>query len=853
MSGPAPDGAGWTLAVRLARRELRGGLRGFRVFLACLALGVAAIAAVGSVSEALLGGLRDNGRALLGGDLDLRLAHRTASVEQHDWLAARGALSEVVHMRAMARTDARRSLIELRAVDALYPLYGAVRLDPPAPLDEALAFRNGAWGTAVDAQLLGRLDLAAADMNGGPRIRIGEAEYEVRAVIEQEPDRTARFAAFGPHVLVAGASLADAGLLQPGSMIHYHYRLRLPEGGDGTEVRQDLTAAFPDAGWRIRDPHEAAPGVKRFVERLALFLSLVGQTALLVGGLGVGNAVRSYLERRTPTIATLKCLGAPGRLIFRVYLIQVMTLAAGGIVAGQALGAGAPFVVDLLLGATRGWRPAAGIFAAPIAVAAAFGLLTALAFSLWPLARARAVPAASLFRDMVAPTALPHGALERRTLGALAAAGAALAGLAVVTAADRWLGLYFVAGALGAFVLFRLATVGIVALARRGARLRRPWLRLALANLHRPGAPTGSVVLSLGLGVTVLVAVALVEGNLAREVEQRLPAEAPEFYFIDIQPQQVADFERLVRETPGARALERVPMLRGRITAVNGRGPDEIEVPPDIAWVFQGDRGLTWAARPPEGAEIVAGRWWPADYGGAPLVSLDAAVGEALGLAPGDRLGINVLGREVEVEIANLRVVEWSRLGINFVMIFSPGLLESAPQSHIATVKADGAAADALERAVVDTLPNVSAIRVKEALGAVADLLRRIAAAVRVIAGVALAAGILVLAGAVAAGHRRRVYDAVVLKVLGATRPVVARAFLLEYGLLGLVTAAIATGLGSLAAYLVMTRVMHLPFAFLPGMAFGTAAIAVAITLTLGLAGTWRALGQKAAPLLRNK
>jgi putative ABC transport system permease protein len=854
MTGAAPEGAGLGLALRLARRELRGGLGSFRIFLACLMLGVAAIAGVGSVSQALLTGLRQDGRSLLGGDLDLRLVHRAASAEQHAWLEARAAVSEVAHMRTMARAtgpDARRVLVELRAVDAFYPLYGAVGLMPAGPLRQVLMFRDGAWGAVVDANLLPRLEIAREDFTPGIRVRVGETVYEIRAILAREPDRATRIFTFGPHFMVAKASLGDTGLVRPGSMIHYHYRLRLPGGGGVAEFRRALNETFPEAGWRIRESSQAAPGISRFIERLGLFLTLVGLTALLVGGLGVGNAVSSYLEGRTPTIATLKCLGASGGLIFRVYLIQIMVMAVLGAAAGLALGAGAPYLVGAILSGQLGWRLAIGLYPLPLAGAAAFGLLTALAFTLWPLAHARAVPAASLFRDLVAPAR--NGWPGARTLLAIALAAAALAVLAVATAADRWFGIYFVLGAIAALIAFRLTALGIAALARRCPRPRRPGLRLAIANLHRPGASTGSVVTSLGLGLTVLVAVVLIEGNLSRQVQENLPEKAPGFYFIDIQPGQVEEFDRIVRQTPGTRELRRVPMLRGRISAVNGLPPDRIDIPPEIAWVFHGDRGLTWSRQAPPDTKLSAGKWWPDDYWGPPLVSLDAEVGRALGLGPGDRLSLNILGREVEVEIANLRVVDWRGLGINFVMILSPGLLEHAPQIHIATVKADSATEDALERAVTDRFANVSSIRVKEALAAVATLLKHIATAVRAAAGVTLIAGVLVLAGAVAAGHRRRVYDSVVLKVLGATRADIARAFLIEYGLLGLITAAVAAVIGSAAAYLVLTAFMETPFAFLPWAVASTTLLATAITLALGFAGTWRALGQKAAPVLRNE
>ncbi len=848
----AVQGKGWPLALRLARRELRGGLKGFRIFLACLTLGVAAIAGVGSVSESLLTGLQRDGRILLGGDMDLRLTHVEATAEQLAFLEARAAVSRVAEMRAMARgqaEDARRRLVELRAVDGLYPLFGAVETtltgDGPGDLAGALARRDGHWGAIIDRSLLRRLEVGLGDL-----VHVGDIDYRITGILEREPDRTSRAFTLGPTFMVAQASLAETGLVQPGSLIRHHYRLRLDQGLTAADLRRALGEAFPEAGWRIRDTTQAAPGIGRFIDRLTLFLTLVGLTALLVGGVGVGNAVRSYLDGKTATIATLKCLGAPGRLIFQVYMAQILALALIGIAAGLILGMASTYAAAGILGDTLGWQAELGIYPVPLATAAAFGLLTAITFSLWPLARARRVPAASLFRDLITPAT---ARVAKSTLPALLFFGGLLAALAVFTASNRWLALYFVVGSIGALLLFRLAALGIMALARRLPRPRRPGLRLAITNLYRPGAPTGSVVMSLGLGLTVLVAIALIEGNLSRQVRQSLPEEAPGFYFIDIQPDQVAAFNALVNGFPGVTELQRVPMLRGRIAAVNGVTPDKLNIPSDLEWVFRGDRGLTWAREQRADDRITAGDWWPADYDGPPLVSLHDEVARALNIGPGDKLTINILGRDVEVTIANLREIDWANLSINFVVVFSPGLLEQAPQSHIATVKADPATEDALEIAVTDRFVNVSSIRVKEALEQVGELLGQIAIAVRAIAAVALVAGVLVLAGAVAAGHHRRVYDAVVLKVLGATRRSLAQAFLLEYGLLGLVTAAIAAAIGSLAAYLVLTEIMRSDFVFLPDAVITTALLATAITVAFGFVGTWRALGQKAAPLLRNE
>ncbi len=846
------NGAG--LALRLARRELRGGIKGFRIFVACLALGVGAIAAIGSLSDAIKAGLKADARIILGGDVELRMVHRPASAKARAYLAAQARLSATTEMRAMARQaaagpDGRRILVELKSVDSAYPLYGAMELEPAADLATALAVRDGMAGAAVDDGVLARLGVALGDV-----LRIGEADFRIRAVIRREPDRGARAFTLGPRVMIGAPALAATGLVQPGSLIYHHYRARLAPGADAAAWIAGLGDAFPEAAWRVRDLAGAAPGLRRFLDRIGLYLTLVGLTALLVGGVGVAGAVKNYLDGRIATIATLKCLGAPAGLIFRVYFAQILAFAVVGIGVGVLLGAMTPAVFAWLASGALPVGARLGLYPGPLLLAVAFGLLTALVFSLWPLARARDVPAGSLFRDVVAPV---RRRIRLSHFAVISAALAALVVLAVASAADRRLAMWFVVGAAGSFLIFRL-TAWLLARAARGAGRgaasagHYPGLRLGLANLHRPGAPTPSVVLSLGLGLTVLVAIALIHGNLTRQVAESMPATAPAYFFIDIQPDQAEAFDRTIAAIPGLSDLRRLPSLRARISRINGIPVVQARYARHVAWAVANERGLTYAATPPEGTRITAGAWWPEDYAGPPLISLDAHIAEGMGIGIGDTLTFNILGRQIEAEIANLRVIDWSTLGMNFTVIFAPGTLEAAPQTHIATVRAEPEAELAVFRAVTERFANVSAVRVRDALESVGALLGRIAVAVRVTAGITLLAGTLVLAGAVAAGHRRRVYDAVVLKVLGATRVRLLSAYLVEFGILGLATAAVAAALGTGAAWLVVTEIMRAPWIFLPEIVLSTAVACTLAILAFGFWGTWRALGQKAAPVLRN-
>ncbi|MDH3702004.1 MAG: FtsX-like permease family protein [Alphaproteobacteria bacterium] len=836
------------LAWRIARRDLRGGLRGFRLFLACLAIGVAAIAGVGSLSQSILAGIRADARVLLGGDVDLRLTHRTTTAEQRNWLKdAAARVSEIAEMRAMAVAAGgrARSLIELKAVDASYPLYGGFRLAGDADRAAVLAQRGDAWGAAADRRLLEKLGV---DL--GARLRIGDIAVVLTAVIEREADRGTRAFNMGPRVMISKPALAATGLVQPGSLIRYHTRIALPAGVTPKAWIGRLEARFPEAGWRIRSIERAAPNIQRFVDRVTLFLSLVGLTALLVGGVGIGNAVRSFLDSRMTSIATLKCLGAGGPMVFRIYLLQILALAVVGVAMGVAAGGAISLAVVPFLSENLPVAARAGLYPAPLIKAGLFGLLTAAAFSLWPLGQARDVAPGGLFRAAVAP---PRQAPRGVYVLWIVLTAAVLAVLVVVTAHRPLYAAWFVVGAAVTLLLFVAAARIVAALFRRAPRPRRPLLRLAIANIARPGAPTASVVLALGMGLTVLVAVAVIEANLERQINRTIPEEAPGFYFIDIQTDQLAAFKKVVAGFPGIRQSESVPMMRGRIVRLNDTPVAQIKAPPEVAWILRGDRGLTWARKPPtQGSKVVAGTWWPEDYNGPPLVSFDARAAAAFGLKIGDTITVNLLGREVSARIATLREIDWTTLSMNFVLIFSPGLLEGAPQTHIATAKAAPAVETALEKAVTDKFPNISAIRVKEILEGVNEILGRLGMAVRAIAAVAVLAGALVLSGAIAASHRRRVYDSVVLKVLGARRRSLLASYLIEFGLLGAVTAILAAVIGSFAGWAVVVQVMHAKWQFTPEPVAITMLICLAITQAMGFLGTWRALGQKPAPHLRN-
>jgi putative ABC transport system permease protein len=835
------------LALRLARRELRAGLRGLRVVLACLALGVAAIAAVGTLRAGVEHGLAAEGRRILGGDLEIEGGAQRLPDTLRAWLRARGAaVSDVVTMRSMlVAPGGQRLLVELKAVDGAWPLVGQARTDPPMPLSEALAPQGEAADALAEPLVFERLGVAP-----GAELRLGRATVVLRGRLTDEPDRVASALSLGPRVLIGTAALAGTGLLQPGAIVEYRLRAVLASGDTPAAATAALRTAFPDTGWRIRDAHEAAPGIARFVDQVSLFLTLVGLTALLVGGIGVANGVQAWLTAKARGIATLRCLGAAPRLVFLVCLIQVLALAALGVVAGVAAGGALPVLAAPVLVALLPLPLRLGLYPAPLLLAGGYGLLTAATFALWPLGRALRIGGAALFRD----TTLPQpGRPPVWLIAANAALAATLVAVVVAGAAAPWFALGFCAVSAAALALFRLGAAGLTALLARVPPPRHAWARLGLANLWRPGAPTGLMLVSVGLGLATLATVALVEGNVRAEVAEQIPEKAPSFFFVDIQNDQVPAFRTLVAATPGASDFAEVPSLRARIVAVDGVPADRVNATRDTQWALRGDRGLTYAAAMPEGTRLTEGAWWPAEYRGSPLVSFDANLARGWGVRVGSTIRVNVLGRDIDLRVASLRDIAWRTMGINFTLVASPGLLEGAPHTHIATVRATAQAEAGLLRAATDAFPNVSAIRVADVLQAVTDLLDKLGATLRASGGVTLAAGALVLSGAVAAGQRRRVREAVVLRTLGATRAQIRAAWMVEFGVLGLAAGSIAATVGTAASWAVMHFVMGAAWHFLPLTLAATLVGSLALMLALGYAGTAAALRAKPAALLRNE
>jgi putative ABC transport system permease protein len=849
---------GWQapLLLRLAIRDLRGGIRGFGIFIGCIFLGVWAITAVSALSHSLSDGVAREGRTILGGDVSFARSHSPLGDAERAFFAARGSLSSVAIMRAIARHNDQAGLIEIKAVDATYPAAGAVVLSPALPLIDALSLRDGVYGTVADETLSAKLDIKIGD-----RIEIGTSSFELRAFLTSEPDKLAGGIGFGPRVILSQDALRASGLLQPGALVRWINRLTItPERGRAVASDNEVArlidranAAFPGAGWEVRTRTNVSPQFSKNVDRLTEFLTLIGLTSLIVGGSGIANAVRGFVERKRMTIATMKALGASGSYVFAEALVEILCIAASGIIAGTLAGALMPLVVNSVFGALIPFPLTSALYPQAIASGLIYGLLATLTFALGPLGRVHDVSVSGLFRDEIEPSRAP---LRWRYRMLSAAAALAVLITILATSPNLRLALIYIGATLGGFILLRLLASALVALLRRVPRPSELTLRLALVEIRRPGTLAPSILLSLGLGLALLVTLAMIDANLRRQIEQQIPGTTPSFFFLDVGAAEAPAFQDYLKAHVPEGRIETAPLLRGRVVKIKNQKAEDVHPKDNAAWVLEGDRGITFTSKVPDGSSVVKGTWWAPDYSGEPLVSFDEEIADGLGLDIGDTITVNVLGRELDARIANLRHVNWRTLGINFVLVFTPNTFTGAPYTTLVTLAFspgnNTARENAILRATAGDYPGITTIKVKDVLDAVSNIIGQLAVEIRAASSVALVAAILVLAGAIAAGQRARAYDAVILKTLGATRRRLLAAMLVEYALLGAVAAVFGVTAGAAAAYVIVTSVMAFDFAWIWGQSLAAAALALVFAVLLGLVGTWRVLGVKPAAMLRS-
>ncbi len=832
-------------AWAIARRDLNARFRGLRLLVVCIFLGTAALAAIGTLTSAIARELASSGQELLGGDLQIEVWQRTLRPEEVKALSAYGTISSGYRMQAMASTPDAAAPIELKAVDAKWPMFGTLTLADGRSVGAPKG--KDAWIAQTAIERLG--------IKVGDSFKVGTVTLRAAGVIKDEPDRLSEGFQLGPTIIVAEGIAAEAGLIAPGALYQTKHRIAFADSGRDPEAVEDvLTKQFPTAGFNIRTRDRASPGADRFVRQMSDFLTLVGLAALVIAGIGIAGGVSSYLDQRRAGIATLKVLGATSGDIVRIYAMQIGAAALAGSVLGLVAGV---LVTPLLASALQGLLPVeSGFIIAPgaLLLAASYGLLVAFAFAAAPLLRARTFPAMALMRSGIVPLAR-----DKRALLATGAGLAAICALALLTTAQPLLAGGFLLGAGAALALLAGLGWGIQTLARRLPRPRNPLLRSALANIHRPGAPTGALVTALGFGLAAFVLLAAVQSAIDGNIAQRVPKEAPDYFVLDVPPAKEQRFFSLIQAEFPKAGIRTVPTMRGAVLAYGAKDKmvrvADLKELPEGAWALRGERGLTYADTLPPGNRVVEGQWWSPVHSGEPLVSVDADFARAVGLKPGDYLTIGILGVERTARVANLREIDWESMGFNFALVFSRNAIADAPHNLSATIDlpdgADAAAKGRLLRALVKEMPSSSVIEVGGILVEARKLLEQVSLATLAAAGVTVLAGLAVLMGAIAAARASRTYDTVMLRVLGASRRQILLLQLAEYGLLAGVLALVALGIGGGLAWVVITQLFE--FDWLPdwGEVLGVLGLGTALVLGFALAGSLPLLRAKPARALR--
>ncbi len=843
------------LSLRHAWLDLRASMRHLRLFFLVLALGVAVISTVGSLVSSIKAGIDRDAKALLGGEVEVRQLYQPLSLAAETFVTFHSkAISRSLDMRAMAETEHRRSLVELKGVDIFYPLYGKVTYTQKfTPQQRSAAFgrfngQNMPHEASVDQSLLDMLNLQI-----GGTFRIGATRFLITGIIESEPDRGFSVMSLGPRVLVNRRAFHDTGLVSYGSMVNFRYRITLADGVTPEIFKTKMKEKFPGAGWNIRDWRDSAPGLVSLIDRLSLFFALTGITALMVAGIGIANATSVYLWSKRQTIASLKCLGASSRHIYLTYLFQILTVSTFAIGVGCVAGTIAEMALVDVLSSLLPAQAQKGVYVAPLLLSALMGYIIVLLFAAIPLFGTKHIKPAALFRGHVEDMAVPVRNLK--LISSMALLVLLLVGCAALFTNNPKITLFFAASALFAFAVLFALGVDLQRISRRSAHSGRFRLTLsmALANLARPGAATRGMVIALGIGISLMVTLTLVGANLRAQIEQGLPEKAPAFFLADIQPSQLTEITAKLKAIPGVTKISHLPMVRGKIVQLNGKDPDHVSIADNARWGVRGDRGITESKAAPQNSSIIEGDWWPENYDGPPLVSFDANLARGMGLSLGDTITISSLDRKITATIANLRDIQWGSLEMNFAIVLSPGALEGLPATYIATVTAPLAAEKPIQQLLADNYPSVAIVRVREVLNRVSGILEDVSSAVMISAMLTVICSILVMAGAIHASLHKRIFDTVMLKVLGATRGRILRIYLTEFAIIAVSVAVIAVIIGSAGAWGIMQLMIFSEFTLMPDVVAIAIGSSLVIAIALGLLATHFTLGVRPLSLLRNE
>ncbi len=840
-------------AIRVGLKDMHGGLGRFGLLVVCLAVGTALIAGVSSVGASIRQAVNENAAIIVGGDIELSRADRGATPTELDIMRGFGRLATAIDTNVRAEMGDRDAFVDLVAINETFPLLGTVG-STELPSDENpynfLAPRDGIPGALVSALMLDQLGIKVGDT-----FDLGGTPFQARGILTSIPDSAVRGFRLGLPAMVTieglGA-LSDRTSPLPGLGTWFRYKIALTEG-DAEAGKAAISEVLADTGWTIKSARDGLGPMVRYYDLFMRFLVIVGLASLLIGGVSVWTGISAYIAERGNVIAVLRSMGAGRARIFTHFATQVTTLALVGVGIGLAVGASVALLALPAVAKAVGISLSPALHIQPLAVAAGVGMLTAFAFSYIPLVQAQSFSPVLLFRSkgLAAPPVDWRKLLLSGRVVPLVISGVLFFWLAVIMTDDVLLVAAFAAVSVVAVILFRLAIVaGSWALTRMQEPKNRT-LRHALRDIAGPGSNAPSVVVSVAMALAMLVVVLALEVNLRNEYLGASVFDAPTLVASDLFEDEVETLKTVQTQGTQITAFTSTPMLRGSLLSINGKPVSEIPSKGSEAlFLLAGEVPMTYRQELPASSKVVEGDWWPDAYAGPPLVSLHQSLRNGLGLKLGDEVTFDVFGDPVAAKVANFRDYSWQG-GIDFLATFSPGVLEGYPSTLLGAVTAAKGSEDAVERELATTLPDVRFIAIGQTLELITNALSQLSLAASLVGGLAVSNGLLVLIGSLATGRRQRQADAVITKVLGATKFQVIAVNVLHFVVLATFAAILATPLGIALAWVLTLVMLDVEFTLNP-LTLGAVDLgAIAITGLLGATTISKALSTRPAYLLR--
>ena len=794
--------------LKLSLRELKGSFNEFKIVMISIFLGVFIITAVGSLSKNLKYEINNKSSELLGGDFELSTTYQEFPIKIKEWLEKNGKTSLIIELRTMLSSNQsvglKRRIVELKAVDQNWPLKGVPIIVPNKSINKSLKMNDNNNGALIDASLKNQLEIKVGDV-----LQLGKTKIQINGIIKKEPDRMFSFATFGSRLLISNATLKASGLVIPGSLVKY--KIKFIPNNKNIDL-SFLNKFVQGTNISIKNIKNSTNNFNSFIEKTSLFISLVGLITLLISGVGISNGVKGYLIKKIKNIAIFKALGAQNSIVFKIYFFQIIFIFLISIIPALIAGISIPFLLKTLISDSFLSTFEPFIFLEPIIISFLFGLIVCILFTIIPISKTYEIKPIQLLR-LSAHHSLNN--YSKKISALLLILIFALCFLIFKLTNDLKLSVYIFGVVLISFLILKGMT-NLFFLSFRKLKFKiGSLLEIARKSLIRPDTFAKSIVISFSIGLALLITLNIIEESLDHKIANTINKQAPNYFLIDIQPNQINQVKALTAEFIGEDSLNAQPMLRGRVTAINNIKVENLKINKDVNWVLKRDRAFSWSNKTPKNVKIISGEWWPNDYTGPLLLSIGDKVAKGLNVKIGDKIQFNILGRNFEAEIFNTREIIWQNMDINFIFILSKNKIQNAPHSWIATTtNTNKEMNNALIEKIVSNFSNISSVSVEETYVAIKSILNLLITIVNSIAFITLLSGVIVLAGILNVSKKDKLYEVAIFKILGARPKKIIFLWLQEFLIIGLMASLISILIGMSVSFILVTYIFQIDYYF---------------------------------------